>query len=96
MSKTVSLVDSNMHTFVFEVEKKEGDDGMRKSSQTYKVISIKNRIMSFTCSGLKDLIRQFTELEEQYRIQQDELVQKVLEIASTYYPLLEQVSALIA
>jgi hypothetical protein len=52
--------------------------------------------MSFTCSGLKDLVRQFTELEEQYRIQQDELVQKVLEIASTYYPLLEQVSSLIA
>ena len=67
-SKTVNLVESNMHTFVFEVEKKEGDDGMRKSSQTYKVISIKNRIMSFSCSGLKDLVRQFTDLEEQYRI----------------------------
>jgi DNA mismatch repair protein MSH2 len=32
VSKKVELVESNMHTFVFEVDKKEGDDGMRKSS----------------------------------------------------------------
>lgn len=30
--------------------------------------------MSFTCAGLKDLVRQFNEMEEQYKIQQDELV----------------------
>ena len=64
VSKSVSLVDSNMHSFIFEVEKKEGDSGMRKSGQQYKIISIKNRIMSFTCSGLKDLVRKFTELED--------------------------------
>lgn len=67
-NKPVILVDSNMHTFIFEVDKKEGDAGMRKSSETYKMISLKNRIMSFTCSGLKDLVRQYTELEEQYKI----------------------------
>ena len=85
-----------MHTFIFEVDKKEGDAGMRRSQETYKMLSLKNRIMSFTCAGLKDLVRQFCELEEQYKIQQDELVQKVLEIASTYYPLLEQVSTIVA
>lgn len=73
-NKPVSIVESNMHTFIFEVDKKEGDAGMRSSKETYKIISIKNRIMSFTCSGLKDLVRQFNELEDQYRIQQDELV----------------------
>ena len=46
-----------MHTFIFEVDKKEGDAGMRKSKENYKIISIKNRFMSFTCSGLKDLVR---------------------------------------
>ncbi len=85
-----------MHTFIFEVDKKEGDAGMRKSQETYKMISLKNRIMSFTCTGLKDCVREYVELEEQYRLQQDELVQKVLEIASTYYPLLEQVSTVVA
>ena len=39
-----------MHTFVFECDKKEGDEGMRKAKKkyNYKVISIKNRIMCFS------------------------------------------------
>jgi len=56
-NKPVNVCDSNMHTYIFEVDKKEGDAGMRKSKETYKIISLKNRIMSFTCSGLKDLVR---------------------------------------
>jgi DNA mismatch repair ATPase MutS len=63
-NKPIAIVESNMHIFIFEVEKKEGDAGMRQSKETYKIISIKNRIMSFTCSGLKDLVRQFNELED--------------------------------
>ena len=96
VSKPVTMVESGLHTFVFEVLKAEGDAGMRKSKQQYKIVSIKNRIMSFTCQGLKDLVRVFQDLEEQYRIQQNELVMKVLEIASTYYPLLENVSMLVS
>ena len=64
VNKPVNICDSNMHTYIFEVDKKEGDAGMRKSQETYKIISLKNRIMSFTCSGLKDLVRQYSELEE--------------------------------
>lgn len=41
-------------------------------------------------------MRNYSDFEEQYRIQQNELVMKVLEIASTYYPLLENVSMLIS
>lgn len=81
---------------MFEVDKKEGDAGVRKSKNQYKIISIKNRIMSFTCAELKELVRDYNELEDNYKAQQDELVQKVLEIASTYYPLLERVSIVIS
>lgn len=97
-NKPVNLVESQMHTFVFECDKKEGDDGMRKGKRkfTYKVISIKNKIMSFTVQELKDLVREYNELEDSYRALQNELVLKVLEIASTYYPLLETVSTLIS
>ena len=63
-NKAVNIVESNMHTFIFEVDKKEGDAGMRKSNETYKMLSLKNRIMSFTCTGLKDLVRQFVEFED--------------------------------
>jgi len=69
---------------------------MRTSKQTYKIVSIKNKIMSFTCQGLKDICREINDLQENYQMQQNELVQKVLEIASTYYPLLEQVSMLVS
>lgn len=64
VNKPIVLVESALHTFVFEVVKTEGDAGMRKSKQNYKIVSIKNRIMSFTCAGLKDLVREFSDLEE--------------------------------
>lgn len=58
-----------MHTFTFECDKKEGDNGMRKQNKkfNYKIISIKNKIMSFTTSELKDLVREYNELEDNYR-----------------------------
>jgi hypothetical protein len=58
-----------MHTFTFECDKKEGDAGMRKQNKkfNYKIISIKNKIMSFTTSELKDLVREYNELEDSYR-----------------------------
>jgi DNA mismatch repair protein MSH2 len=97
-NKAVNLVESQMHTFVFECDKKEGDAGMRKQKKkyNYKIISIKNKIMSFSVQELKDLVREYNELEDQYRALQNELVLKVLEIASTYYPLLETVSSIIS
>lgn len=64
ISKPVNLVESNLHTYIFEVDKKEGDEGMRKSKNTYKLISIKNRIMSFTNDELKNLVREFNDLED--------------------------------
>lgn len=59
---------------MFEADKKEADAGIRKSEQVYKIISLKNRTMNFTCSGLKDLVREFNDLEDAYRAQQDQLV----------------------
>jgi hypothetical protein len=66
-TKRVDLVESNLHTFMFEVDKKEGDAGVRKSNNQYKIISIKNRIMSFTCGELKELVREYNELEDNYK-----------------------------
>lgn len=68
-NKPVNLVESQMHTFVFECDKKEGDNGQRKPNRkfNYKVISIKNKIMSFTVAELKDLVREYNELEDSYR-----------------------------
>jgi len=58
-SKRVDLVESNAHGYMFEVDKKEGDAGMRQSRNEYKILSMnKNkRVMSFTCEELKELVR---------------------------------------
>lgn len=96
IKKRVDLVDSSMHTYVFEVDKKEGDAGMRKSKNTYKVLGMKQRVMNFTCHELKELVRKYDEVQEEYSEKQDELVVKVLEIVSTYHPILEQISVIIS
>jgi len=51
---------------VLEIEKKDGDAGMRKSKKTYKVLQVKGRNMSFTCQKLKDLCNQYTTLNYDY------------------------------
>ena len=45
VNKPIVLTESVFHTFVFEVEKSEGDECIRKIKETYKIISVKNRIM---------------------------------------------------
>jgi hypothetical protein len=49
ISKKISIIESEVHTFLFEVDKIEGDKGMRKSKTKYKIVSVKNRLMVFTC-----------------------------------------------
>jgi len=95
-SKGISLVDSLQHTYLFEVNKKEGDAGFRKSAEQYRVVSVKQGRSLFTCKQLKELANQHLELEEAYREKQEDLVAKVLEIVSTYHPLMEKASAMIA
>lgn len=94
--KKVDLVESQMHTFVFEVNKKEGDAGMRQSKNQYKVLGMKMAVTTFTCNELKELVKKYDELNEEYSMKQDQLVIKVLEIVSTYHPLLEKISVIIA
>ena len=95
-TKRVDLVESNTQAWVFEVDKKEGDAGMRRSGNEYKVLSMKMRVMTFTCEELKELVRSYSTVQTEYQEKQDALTDKVLEIVCTYYPLLEQVSSLIA
>jgi hypothetical protein len=43
----IILTESELHTFVFEVARSEGegDEGVQKIRKNYKVISVKNRLM---------------------------------------------------
>lgn len=96
ISKRINLVESQQYTYLFEVNKKEGDAGMRKSKLTYKTITVKKGVTCFTCQDLKELVSRYVELEEAYREKQEDMVIKVLEIVSTYHPVLEKVSSIVA
>ena len=81
-----------MHSFVFEankVNKNEGDARIRQSKNQYKVLGMKIAVMTFTCNKLRELVKKYDELNEEYSIKQDQLVIKVLEIISIYHSLLQ-------
>jgi len=48
VSKSIALVESQIHGFLFEIDKKEGDAAFRKSDINFKTITTKGRVMSFT------------------------------------------------
>ena len=49
ISKRINLVESQQYTYLFEVNKKEGDAGFRRSREQYKQVSVKKGVTCFTC-----------------------------------------------
>ncbi|CAI2387303.1 unnamed protein product [Moneuplotes crassus] len=94
--RRISIQENTVHGFLFEVDKREGDNALRKTNLTHNIVSTKNKIMTFTCPELKILVNEFNELQSQYKMQQDVLVDRVLSIVSTYYPVLEKVANIVA
>eukprot|EP00357_Protocruzia_adherens_P011236 CAMPEP_0114988272 /NCGR_PEP_ID=MMETSP0216-20121206/9504_1 /TAXON_ID=223996 /ORGANISM="Protocruzia adherens, Strain Boccale" /LENGTH=817 /DNA_ID=CAMNT_0002351029 /DNA_START=104 /DNA_END=2557 /DNA_ORIENTATION=+ len=95
-SKEVKLVESALHTYVFEVNKKEGDAAFRRTNLNVKQLSTKKTDISFTVPELTDLCNNFRQLQQNYEDTQVGLVEKVLDIVATYYPVLERSSTIIA
>lgn len=96
LAKELSLVESNSCGFLFEVNKKEGDPAFRKSKESFDVITTKKGYISFTTKTLKNLVAEFKELQDEYKIEQDTLVEKVLNIVATYFPVIERSSIIIS
>lgn len=96
LRRNISIQEHQSHGFLFEVDKKEGDAALRQSNLTFNIVTTKNKIMTFTCPELKVLVQEFNELQSQYKMQQDVLVERVLSIVSTYYPVLERVAHIVA
>ena len=67
LSKDAKIVEHQTFTHVFEIDKKEGDNGMRNSTQNYKVVTVKQRIMTITCNKLKKLVEKYNQYEYEYQ-----------------------------
>jgi len=61
------------------------------------MFSLQNKgYISFTSKILKKLVEGFKELQNDYKIEQDSLVLKVLDIVATYFPVIERASNLVS
>ena len=92
----VKLVDSNSYTYLFEVSKKTGDNAFRQSTKKFKQISIKNNKISFTNDKLIELCAHYGDYMSQYKEEQNTVVDKILNVVSTYYPAMESGAVIIS
>ena len=92
----VKLVDSNTYTYLFEVSKKTGDQAFRNSSKKYKHVSIKNNKIAFNNDKLVELCAHYSDFMSQYKEEQNTVVEKILNVVSTYYPAMENASIIIS
>jgi DNA mismatch repair protein MSH2 len=92
----VKLVDSNSYTYLFEVSKKTGDNAFRSSGKKYKQISIKNNKISFNNDKLVELCAHYSDFMSQYKEEQNTVVDKILNVVSTYYPAMENSAFIIS
>lgn len=96
LNKTLNLIDFESTGKAFETEKKDADAGFRKTKNKYRVLSVKMRNTIFTNEELKSLVKKYETAVESFGEHQGQLVDKVLEIVSSYHPLLESVCGTIA
>lgn len=92
----IKLVDSATHTYLFEVNKKDGDQAFRRTSKKYKTQTIKNKIISFTNDKLTEQCAHYSDFMQQYKDEQAVLVTKILGVVATYHPAMEKASSIIS
>ena len=89
----MSLTESALYTFVFECNKKHGDDAFRKASgKKYKTLTVKKGQITFTAPELQAEVVEYVHLKEEYETESKELIIKILKIVSGYYLAMEKAS----
>ena len=63
----VHLVTSPSYAFLFEVNKKRGDQAFRKSDRKFKYVQTKKGKISFTLNQLSNLAADYEELMGKYK-----------------------------
>jgi hypothetical protein len=48
LHKPINIAENTVHGFVFEVDKKQGDEALRNSQIKTTIVTTKNKIMTFT------------------------------------------------
>ncbi|KAL4247478.1 DNA mismatch repair protein MSH3 [Abortiporus biennis] len=94
LDKKLHLENSPTHGYVFRVSKNDWKS-VQGNKKYIELTTLKNGVF-FTTSTLKELANDYQEITAAYQRTQRELVGHVVEIASTYAPVLEEWNGLLA
>lgn len=92
----IKLESSSQHVFIMRTTKGDDERGLRAASKSVRILSILKNGTHFTTPELEDVCDRLRGVQEEYQEKQQELVNKALETASTYLPVLETAAGLIA
>ena len=81
--------------YVFEVSKKEGDEFIQQNKKKYKLISSNKRTVIINSKELQLLSEEIKEDRTKFKRIQNDWVRKILDVVSTYQPVLENLTVLI-
>ena len=81
--------------YVFEVSKKEGDEFIQQNKKKYKLISSNKRTVIINSKDLQLLSEEIKEDRNKFKKIQSDWVRKILDVVSTYQPVLENLTILI-
>ena len=81
--------------YVFEVSKKEGDEFIQQNKKKYKLISSNKRTVIINSKELQLLSEEIKEDRNKFKKIQNDWVKKILDVVSTYQPVLENLTVLI-
>ncbi|EXJ73652.1 DNA mismatch repair protein msh-2 [Cladophialophora psammophila CBS 110553] len=94
LDKKLFLENHRVHGHCFRLTRNEA--GCIRNKKDYKEISTQKNGVYFTTNALAELRREHDQLSGSYNRKQSSLVSEVVQVASSYTPVIEQLAAIIA
>lgn len=92
----VKLDSSQVHTFYLRSCSSDDERQLRSNNKNVKILSLQKNGVHFTTQELESLSNDMLDVDEQYEQQQQHLVDKAVETANTYMPVVEAACSLIS
>jgi len=87
--------NSTLQSFLLRTTRSDERE-LKASNASVEITSILKNGIYFTVPSLRSISERYAAIQVEYREKQQELVEKAVETASTYVPLLECVASLVA
>jgi DNA mismatch repair protein MSH2 len=92
----VKLESNNQYAYFMRTTKGDDERQLRANSSKVRVLSLQKNGVHFTTDNLESISARVADIDREYQQQQKAIVIKAVETASTYMPIAEAASALVA